>query len=431
MELKDLFITPIYVALLSFVAYQMRPYFTNKDTQRYFMPALIIKFFGAIALGLIYQFYYGDGDTFTYFHRGSRWIWEAFLNDPTVAFSLIFGEMELSGANFQYASRIYTYGDSASYAVVRLAGFFDIFTFHTYSATAIMFAALSFSGIWMIFQVFYDHYPRHHSRLALLILFMPSLFFWGSGLMKDTISLAALGWLLFGVVRLARWDKGKQWSVMLILAGAYTLYVIKIYILLCFLPAITFWVFVYFQSRFSNVIIKVLSAPVLITIGVMSAYFATIYLGEDHYRYSLDEVLYTAEQTAKWNYHVSERDGGSGYSLGDYDFSPAGLARKFLPAVVTSFFRPFLFEARNPVMLLAALENSLFLLMFIWSLFYLANWKHILTKPLLMLSIIFAVLFGFAVGVTTYNFGSLVRYKIPMMPFLAAGLYLMTRKKLD
>jgi hypothetical protein len=140
-------------------------------------------------------------------------------------------------------------------------------------------------------------------------------------------------------------------------------------------------------------------------------------------------VAYTAEQTAKWNYFVSERDQGSGYTLGDFDFSAAGLLRKAPLAVITTMFRPFLWEVRNPVMLLAALENLVFIVLFGRGIFRLFGSGSNESEKLLILCFSFSILFSLAIGITTYNFGSLVRYKIPMLPFLAAGLVILNFKK--
>jgi len=38
----------------------------------------------------------------------------------------------------------------------------------------------------------------------------------------------------------------------------------------------------------------------------------------------------------------------------------------------------------------------------------------------------FTVFFGFSVGITTPNFGALVRFKIPLVPFMVSGLYIIT-----
>ncbi|NNF02533.1 MAG: hypothetical protein HKN22_07590 [Bacteroidia bacterium] len=38
--------------------------------------------------------------------------------------------------------------------------------------------------------------------------------------------------------------------------------------------------------------------------------------------------------------------------------------------------------------------------------------------------IIFSLFFAFSVGLSTSNFGSLVRYKIPLLPFFVAALFI-------
>ena len=86
MKISDLFITPVFLILVYGLAYYVKPFVTDKYTGRYFIPGLSIKIVGAIAVGLIYQFYYGGGDTFTYFHLVSRYIWEAFKESPVLAF---------------------------------------------------------------------------------------------------------------------------------------------------------------------------------------------------------------------------------------------------------------------------------------------------------------------------------------------------------
>ena len=61
MELRDFVVAPFYILLFTIVAYALRPHVTDSKTRRYFLPALWIRFVGAIGLGLIYQFYYSKG----------------------------------------------------------------------------------------------------------------------------------------------------------------------------------------------------------------------------------------------------------------------------------------------------------------------------------------------------------------------------------
>jgi len=42
----------------------------------------------------------------------------------------------------------------------------------------------------------------------------------------------------------------------------------------------------------------------------------------------------------------------------------------------------------------------------------------------LTFALIFSLTFAFAVGISSYNFGTLVRYKIPLLPFFISSLYI-------
>src|SRR6187551_2176991 len=144
MELRDLIVTPVLLIIIYGLAYVIRPYVTDRVNFRYFFPALTVKIIGALAIGFVYQFYYNGGDTYNYHTHGSRHIWNAIMDSPQ-GFNLIFGG-DLTGL-YEYYSRIVFYGDPASYFIVRIAALFDLITFSSYSATAILFAVVSFIGM--------------------------------------------------------------------------------------------------------------------------------------------------------------------------------------------------------------------------------------------------------------------------------------------
>jgi hypothetical protein len=54
------------------------------------------------------------------------------------------------------------------------------------------------------------------------------------------------------------------------------------------------------------------------------------------------------------------------------------------------------------------------------------NWIKIYTvisdHPILMCSFIFSILFAFLIGLTTANFGALVRFKIPLVPLYVSTM---------
>ncbi|MCG8310526.1 MAG: hypothetical protein MI975_24250 [Cytophagales bacterium] len=428
MEIKDLFVTPIFLIIVYIIAFWVRPLVTNSGNKRYFIPGLSLKIIGAISLGLIYQFYYKGGDTFTYFSYGSKYIWEAFKDHPVKAIKLIFAGSEYANDTFQYASKIYTYGDMSSYFVVRVAGFLDIFTFHTYSATAVLFAAISFSGLWALYYVFYKIYPRQHLGLAIAVFFIPSVFFWGSGILKDSITVGALGWATFGSFNVFFAKRNRIFSLIILLCSFYTIYSIKIYILLCFLPAVILWVLYSRLGEVKNIAMKILFAPIVLLVASLIGYYSIVKVGEESPRYNIENIAETAKVTAEWIHYVSEREGGSAYTLGDFDYSAIGIVRKFLPAIWVTLYRPHLWEVSNLVMLLSALESFILLLFTIFVVYnigILNVFKKITSNPFLIFCFLFSLVFAFAVGLTTYNFGSLVRYKIPLYPFFVSGLFIL------
>jgi hypothetical protein len=188
LELRDFIVTPIIILIVYTVAYILRNRITDEITRPYFFPALTVKILGALALGFIYQFYYSGGDTYNFHTYGSRHIWEAFMENPATGFKLLFGDGSNEIGIYKYSSRIPFFHDRSSFTVIRIAAVFDLFTFSSYSATAVLFAVIGFIGLWMLFVTFYEVRPDLHRLIAIATLFIPSVVFWGSGLLKDTIT---------------------------------------------------------------------------------------------------------------------------------------------------------------------------------------------------------------------------------------------------
>ena len=428
MGLQDFIVTPVLLILVFVLAIVIRRNVADKLTRKYFIAGLSLKIIGAISLGLIYQFYYEGGDTFNYFDNGSKYIWEAFWDSPSKALQLIFANGEYNPETFKYASEIIYYNDLPSYFVVRVASFFDLFTFHTYSATAILFAVFSFSGLWAMYMVFYRMLPKMHLQLAIAIFFIPSVFFWGSGILKDTITLGALGWSVYAFAQIFMFKRNFLLGSVLLVCSFFMIYEIKIYILLCLVPALMIWFYLARIGKIRNLVLKTLILPFTILLLAFGGYYSVKFIGEENHRYKLERLSYTAESTARWLSYVSEKQEGSGYSLGDFDYSASGILRKTPAAIWVTLFRPYLWEAKNLVMFFAAVE-SLLLLIFtgvvIVSVIVKKRIVVLFSSPIVVFCLVFSIAFAFAIGLSTYNFGTLVRYKIPMMPFYLMAMFIL------
>lgn len=436
MELRDFIVTPILLIIICIGAYLARPYFTDPTTKKYFFPALIVKLIAALALGFLYQFYYDGGDTYNYHTHGSRHIWEAFMDSLLKGVTLLFSNGNYSPGIYQYASKIVFFQDPASYFVVQVAAVFDLITFSTYSATALLFSVISFAGGWALFLAFYDRYPELHKWQAFATLFIPSAVFWGSGLMKDTLTFSSIGFLTYSLSYLFFRKRFSFMVLALMILSIWVLFSVKKYILLCFMPAAILWVYANRLARIRSKVLKVLITPFAALLLIASGYYSIILIGEDDSRYSLNRLALTARITAYDIGFYSGRDAGSGYSLGELDGTFKGMMSKAPEAINVSLFRPYIWEVRNPLMFLSAFESLVLIVLTVYAivskrlLFFRA-----LGDPTVIFCLAFSLTFAFAVGVSTFNFGTLARYKIPLLPFyvLAIGnilLYSNNERKL-
>lgn len=400
------------------------------------MPALTIRIMGALAVGILYQFYYGGGDTFVFHTDGSRQIWNAFWDSPISGLKLFFNDHNSHGI-YKYSSQIYFYNDPSSFAVIQISTLFDLLTFSSYSGTAVCFSVVSFCGAWMFFLTFYRLYPHLHLRLAIAALFIPSVFFWGSGLLKDTLTLAGLGMVVYAIYQIFAEGRLRLGTAVMLLVALYLVYTIKIYILLAFIPAIVIWGFVRGLSTIHSLMLRILLAPLTLALAVGFAFFSVARAGEDNPKYALNKVAQTAQVTAYDIRFWSGRDAGSGYTLGTLDGTVNSMLRLAPAAVNVALFRPYFWEANNPLMFFSAAESFAVLLLVLYTVIK-CNVRlfSTLTNPDVLLCLIFALIFSFGVGVSTFNFGTLARYKIPMLPFFLIALFLMqdqvkSRRKFD
>ena len=150
-------------------------------------------------------------------------------------------------------------------------------------------------------------------------------------------------------------------------------------------------------------------------------------LGDEYLgRYSLENIEGTAEGTRRWITY-SSGDEGSTYSLGNFPPTIGGMLAQFPLAVNVTLFRPYLWESGKVIVLLSALEAAFFLFLTLKIIFIVGLkriWITISKNPTIQFCLIFSIIFAFAVGVTSYNFGALSRYKIPALPFYALGVFL-------
>lgn len=234
----------------------------------------------------------------------------------------------------------------------------------------------------------------------------------------------ALGWLTYTTFRLFINRDFSIKNIFMLVLCFYLLALIKVYILMAFLPAIGLWIFMKYSYKIRNTGARWLVN--LLSIGAVVGlffYFAGVFANELN-KYSLENIAKTAEVTRGWINYASG-DEGSAYDLGDFDPTLTGMLSKAPLAIFTTLYRPFIWESRKVIVLFSAIEVLIFLY---FTLKIVGRHKgkifsFIRKDANLIFCLVFTLIFAFAVGISSYNFGSLSRYKIPCMPYF--GLLLL------
>ncbi len=407
-----------------------RWYPTGHVWRPYFLPALFAKIFGAIFIGLLYTYYYSSGDTFVYFSHATE-LNKAFADSPVKWFNLLLRIPEwYEGDYYEYIYRMPFYHTPANYMVCAATGLLGLIFGTTYLPTAVVFGIISFTGVWALFRTFARQYPEQIRLIAIAILFFPSVVIWGSGILKDTLCLFGIGWATYGMFQILINGNVSLRNILWTAFCIYLVSAIKIYILASFIPAVIFWILTTHSGKIRNDFTRVLTrtlVPVVVVglVGVLATSFEK-QLGN----YALDNVLLTSEALRIDLLRNSEASDGSAYNLGEVDPTPLGLLVKLPAAVNVTLFRPYVWEAKKVIIFFNALESLALFIITLVILFKLGLPRFFRTvgrDANLQFFLLFTIIFAFAVGISTYNFGTLSRYKIPCLPFFGMALVVLSK----
>jgi len=424
--LLDYAILPFVLAAIYGIAfrYRNRHYPPGHPHRPYFITGLTLKIVGAVFIGMVYEYYYEGGDTMNFFHD-AQIINSAFADSPVTWLNLLLHNPNEYTINYyNYISQLYWYQDAPSFSVAALAALIGLPLGTTYLPTAVIFAALSFSGIWALFRTFVRVYPDLVKPVAIAVLFIPSVIVWGSGMFKDTICVFGVGWLTYGIFQMLVQKNFTLGNICVTVLSIWVVARVKIYILVAFVPALIIWVLSLYTSKMRNAAARVLVKLLVLLLALACSAYIMTSMGEDVLgRYSLENIEQTAQST-RWWIMYSSGDEGSAYDLGEMK-GIGDMLLKFPLAVNVTLFRPYLWESRKIIILASALEATIFLFVTIKVIATVGLrrcWHTISNDLTIQFCLIFALVFAFAVGISTGNFGSLSRYKIPCLPFYALSL---------
>lgn len=425
-SLYDIILVPICFLILFAIIRAKAERKKEADFKRLYYRAFYFKVFCVIGFTFITDFYFNGGDTMLYY-QGILDLRKALNADLKYLYDII-TSLSLSTTNpltpfFLYDTFsldcTYCYMTSSSnFFVPRLGLLPSVLFFNSYLCIALCFGFFALAGAIRLFRFFYHYYPNQWREIALATLFLPSVAFWSSGLLKDPICFGAVGFIMYGMLNLLVKKQKIISSLIIILICSLLLFYIKVYILLTIFLCITIWLFATFNKVIENITLRrifaVMSFAIAITFGILMIRYLTSM--EAAQTYKLEELMAKSNQQREvYAFRQAQTSGGSYFYINTSN--PVYLV---FNSIVATLYRPFVWEVRSPVILLAAIEAFLFLLLtlnFFFKKGIGAFFRISFSNPVLLMCFVFSIIFAVAVGSSTPNFGSLSRYKIPCTPF--------------
>jgi hypothetical protein len=269
---------------------------------------------------------------------------------------------------------------------------------------------LAVGGCWMLFRFFFEIAPSSENKvplLALLVLFLPNVLIWSSGILKEPLMLFFMG-LMLRYYQRARWW-GDSADSRLFVFGVLGFFLLKIYFMSIFLPAFFLWPFLKEDTRAWKKIIGVY-ALLLVLVLVAGLFIPAI---------DLPARLF-GQQLNMWRYSVYMNAGSVMQPLA-FAPDPWSFLRHIPGAFLFSMLLPGVMNQENYIALPMLAESVLVLMLMAFTLGYAVKYK--LRVPI---AAAVGLLTGLAIviicGYTTVVLGTLVRYRMPGLLLLVLSM---------
>lgn len=430
---QDLIFLPIYIAILTSICYYFSP--KEKYLIKYFRRGFLLKILGAIFFWLVYNFIYDGGDTWSYFYSSKaigNLILVKFNRGIEVLLGIIDNKESLTW--FRPSTgwpKFYMAKDYYTFTVCRYAAVFYLLSGKSFIISTILHAAFSYIGLWKLYKVVNYSFPNNEKTLFYLILAMPSIIFWTGGIMKDTYVFNATCWIVYNLYSIFIFKNKRITNSLLLIINVIIILNIKAYLLISLIPAILIWFNNTLLKRVRSPILKTLVAPVAIALMSGAGYFLFQNISNSMGQYGDLESTINQAKVIQEDLLRVDQYGANNYDIGQLDGTFSGMLKIAPLSIFTALYRPLPWEYGSPLMILSIFENCILLFFTFVLLARLRPYrffKEILSEPFFIFSIVFSVFFAFGVGIASTNFGALVRYKLPLMPFFFTTLFLIFDK---
>ncbi len=375
----------------------------NSELVRFYWPGLAVKIIAGVALGLLYANYYGGGDSWVMFNESIKLSGSAFKSASSFVDIYLFSDYTA------IPDYIYVIQPRAAF-MTKILALLALITNHNYWLSACYLSIFSFFGFWLAANTAYNFFG---SKMTAVIptLFFPSILFWSSGVLKESVAIGSLAGVLAILIN-SYFKKRIDWlNMLLLLMGLLLLAYLKYYyaavLIVTFTTVFTVRALLY---KNSNRYVE-LGSVLIIFIAILGA--ASL----SHPNFWPSRFLSVMVD----NYYQFLEKSSTGNVVKFSDLSPT--ISSFLyyspKALFAGLFYPLWMTSFSWLKLFSIVENWLILISFIYAIRYFRLPKLKDDRLLLWAMLLFVITSAIFITFSTPNLGTLVRFRIGyLMVFL-------------
>jgi len=410
------YLLPIfYTFFFLFLIYKLKFFKLDGISFKIVSSIFLLKVLSGVALALIYRFYYDSyqtSDVYKYFLDG-KVVFNILDKNPADFFKLLIGidsdaaymHKYLDHTEFWY--KAFNYGLlNDNRLVIRIHVLINFLSFGNFWVHSVIFSFFSFAGLTAIYKTFTKYVSRKY-LLLLAVFFAPSVMFWSSAALKESLIIAMIGMLFFTFFKIIE-KKKIALNLIFFTISILLMLLLKFYVLFSLIPGLIAY-FVIKQFKIKQSILVFLGIyTIIIVLFFNSAYFSA---------YNLPEII-SQKQHDFINMLDASGHVGSRIYLPELEPNFFSFVKNTPYALINSFFRPSFIDIHSAIVVPAFIESFFILILLLLSMkvFNIKKVKSLLPEVLLMSS--FTITLFILIGLTTPVLGALVRYKVPALPFL-------------
>lgn len=389
------------ILLVAVAVYRRQPH----GLQKFYWPALLFKFAAGFGMGWLYLGHYGGGDTLSFWQEGCR-LADILMDRPIDALKFLWNEAQVTDLQQQFSGQ-----GPRSLFFVKICGLLALVSGGNYWVMGAWLSLIAFEASWLLVVRVEQTLPAMTAAILLVILFFPSVVFWSSGLIKESLGLASLYLLATVMLSVVMHQKTSLLEIVMMPLALWIGWNLKYYWLGIFLPVAVPVVVVALASRWRTNLrrydLALWFGLVLVSLVVATQSHPNFYVSRFLEVICQNNLEFTqlSDPPRLVQYYNLEPELGSVFMN-----APA--------ALIAGLFRPFPWEVFNALSMISAIENLIILMVVLQSLPAVTRLWRSEHRVLVMAALTYTILLIVFLALSTPNFGTLSRYRIGALPFL-------------